>query len=140
MVGVFAYKCHKIETITKFEEKHGESPTDDDLKPFHEFSNGAMQLAMYREEGNQVVATFLNEMLEIAVEKEVSERIIPELSKIVSSELKKNKQSFMFGVWQGFVASCLILFAGVCAYLSIFASSHGFQEAFILFSDFFSQK
>ncbi len=121
MVGVFAYKRHKIETITKFEEKHGESPTDDDLKPFHEFSNGAMQLAMYREEGNQVVATFLNEMLEIAVEKEVSERIIPELSKIVSSELKKNKQSFMFGVW-GLARLCCFVFDSLCRSLCLFVN------------------
>jgi hypothetical protein len=54
-----SYKRQKIEYIQAFISKHGKDPTDSDLTAFHDISNNASQLDVYRNQAAKLAVSFL---------------------------------------------------------------------------------
>ena len=108
ILGVIAYsiyKRHKIEFITSVSEKEGRDPTDEEFRTFREVTNNQTQLDMYKDQAKSLSQSFLDAALE-----EEAEEISNFYSNKAESEIRQMKPQFMFGVWQGVVASFLFVF------------------------------
>ena len=114
LVGQIAYaiyKQHKIEKITRFSTINKRSPSDEELSSFMENAESENQLRFYKDRAMNILKDFLEKSLADTVD-EIDAQTKAEYDAKINKLLKDLKpKGFMYGVWQGIVAS-LMFFAG----------------------------
>lgn len=108
-----SYKRQKIEYIQAFIAKHGEDP-DSDLTAFHDISNNASQLDVYRNQAAQLAVSFL----ETSFANEAKE-----LEELYSAKANNEIRSFRPGFWSGVSQSvvgsgCFVLLVGCLVFFT----------------------
>jgi hypothetical protein len=109
-----SYKRQKIEYTQAFIAKHGEDPKDSDLTAFHDISNNASQLDVYRSQAAQLAVSFL----ETSLANEAKE-----LEELYTAKANYEIRSFRPGFWsrvsQSVVGSgCFILLVGCLVFFT----------------------
>lgn len=109
-----SYKRQKIEYIQAFIAKHGEDPKDSDLTAFHDISNKASQLDVYRNQAAQLAVSFL----ETSFANEAKE-----LEELYSAKANNEIRSFRPGFWSGVSQSvvgsgCFVLLVGCLVFFT----------------------
>lgn len=107
-VAYALYKYNKIEYIEKFKQEHnGESPTESDLKPFHDISSTPSSIDRYKSKAGTIVNDFLNIALDETVKQIQEEYIINQERhlKNVIEPLKPKSKFVLF--WKGVLQSIL---------------------------------
>lgn len=127
MVGMIAYcfyKQQKIEYIEQFEIKNNRHPTDEDLSAFHQISNSPSQLKNYRENAFRVAKNYSANVL-----TEKTKELDDFYANRARDEIRSTKPNFMFGVYQGIVASLFFsIIIGTLAFVS-WSSRIGIKDA-----------
>lgn len=108
-----AYKRQKIEFIQVFRDKNGTDPEEKDLSPFHEISNGMIQIGSYRAQAARLAEDFLESSL--AAEMNGLKKYY---SAKANNEIRTARAGFWKGVSQSLIASglftlligCLVFF------------------------------
>lgn len=109
-----SYKRQKIEYIQAFIAKHGEEPKDSDLSAFHDISNNASQLDVYRSQAAQLAVSFLETSLANEA-KELEELYLAR----ANNEIRSFRPGFWSGVSQSVIGSgCFILLVGCLVFFT----------------------
>ena len=121
LVGQIAYavyKQQKIEKITRFATKNKRPPTDEELASFMENAESETQQSFYNERAVSILQDFLQKSLADEVE-EMTAQTKAEYDAKINALLKDLKpKDFMYGVWQGVLASFLFFAGGILLLLA----------------------
>ena len=116
LVGQIAYaiyKQHKIEKITRFSTTNKRPPRDEELSSFMENAESENQLRFYNDRAVNILKDFLEKSLADTVD-EIDAQLKAEydgkLDKLLADLQPKG---FMYGVWQGVIASSIFFALGI---------------------------
>ncbi len=96
-VGMFAYalyKQQKIAFVEKIATENGHDPTDEELASFHTMSMLEPTITGYRDQGEALVAAFLNESLTqrvLTIQKGVEDSVIGDYLKNIKEQIASKR-------------------------------------------------
>ena len=128
------YKSNKIEYIEKFKKDHGGvSPTDEELKPFHDMSCTESSISLYKMKSESIVYDFIEEV-QNGYKKDMEEDYIHKQNQHLESIIeplkpKKGKQFF-----HSFIASLIgaFVFAIIVAAFNFIKSNNSNDASVML--------
>ena len=118
LVGQIAYaiyKQQKIENIARFTAVHNRLPNDEELASFMENAESENQRRFYNDRAVSILVDFLEKSLAGKVD-EIKNQLKSEYDEKINELLKDLRpKNFMYGVWQGVLASVIFFAAGIFA-------------------------
>lgn len=122
------YKANKIEFIEKFKEEHGKLPSEDEIKPFHDFSCTESTISLYKMKSEAIVYDFIEEV-QNGYKKDMEEDYIHKQNQHLAGIIEPlkpmdKKKQFWRGVWQSAVGSFFLMLALAALMFFFIMSSH----------------
>lgn len=119
------YKANKIEFIEKFKEEHGKLPSEDEIKPFHDFSCTESTISLYKMKSEAIVYDFIEEV-QNGYKKDMEEDYIHKQNQHLAGIIEPLKPKWWKQFLHSFIASLIgaFVFALIVAFVGIIRSDN----------------
>ena len=121
LVGQIAYaiyKQQKIEKITRFTTQNKRPPADEELSSFMENAESENQQRFYQDRAVSILKDFLEQSLTDEIDSINTQLKAEYDGKIEKLLADLRPKGFMYGVWQGVIASFIFFALGILLLLS----------------------